>query len=165
MPLWLSSPSPQPHQNVSSMGTQASPLSGYSLLHAQFLSRRLAQGSEFQICMFNCWLDLSCGQFDYNLEKNRIQERCPQKTSSLFFLPFSPAGEFSLPGINPLLLSPAPTFLSSCTIFLLLPLQASHCHNPLAASDWFPPAALLSRPSFPHVGVTADVKPVPSLYS
>ena len=56
LPLWLSSPSPQPHQNVSSMGTQASPLSGYSLLHAQFLSRSLAQGSEFQICMFNCWL-------------------------------------------------------------------------------------------------------------
>ena len=56
LPLWLSSPSPQPHQNVSSMGTQASPLSGYSLLHAHFLSRSLAQGSEFQICMFNCWL-------------------------------------------------------------------------------------------------------------
>ena len=56
LPPSPSSSSPQPHQNVSSMVTQATPLSGYSLLHAQFLSRSLAQGSEFQICNSYCWL-------------------------------------------------------------------------------------------------------------
>ena len=159
------SPSPQPHQNVSSMGTQASPLSGYSLLHAQFLSRSLVQGSEFQFCIFNCRLVFIMWAVRLQLGKKLNSGKMFSEHLLFILLPFSPAGEFRLPGINSLLLSPAPTFLSSCTIFLLLLLHASHWHNPLSASDWFPPAAFLNRPSFTHVEVTTDVKPVPSHYS
>lgn len=56
------------------MGIRASPLSGYLLLYTQFLSRCVTQGSKFRICISSCWLVLSHGHSNYNLEKTEFRK-------------------------------------------------------------------------------------------
>lgn len=137
------------------MGTRASPLSGYLLLYTQFLSRCVTQGSKFRICISSCWLVLSHGHLNYNLGKTEFRKDVLRKP------PLPPF--YHLPQLeNSVILkstffsflshSPhkgTPTFLSSCTIFLLLTLHPSHPLHSLATSTWLPACANSSSSIIP----------------